>query len=126
MLTAKLTPCRVLAVDDDVDFLELVRDGLATQGIEVTTCETVGAAVRALEEDGEPFDLVVTDLGLSDEGGLALLEKLVENRPEIPVVVVTGHGDAAGAARALGAAGVLVKPVELEDLVDAIGAALPG
>ena len=109
---------RILTIDDDLDFLELVQQGLAMHDIEVETCDTIGRAVELLL--AEPFDLVVTDLGLADEGGLALLEKLAETRPDVPVVVVTGHGDAAGAARALGAKGVLVKPVDIEALVSEI------
>ncbi|MAQ14848.1 MAG: hypothetical protein CMN30_08635 [Sandaracinus sp.] len=112
----------VLAIDDDADFLELMQQGLAPRGIDVTACETVAQAVQALT--AQAFDLVLTDLGLADEGGLALLEKVKQHFPDVPVVVVTGHGDAAGAARALGAAGVLVKPVELEDLALAVESAL--
>ena len=112
----------ILAIDDDSDFLELMQQGLAPRGIEVTTCETVAQAVEALASSA--FDLVLTDLGLADEGGLALLERVKQAWPDVPVVVVTGHGDAAGAARALGAAGVLVKPVDLEQLAVAVAAAL--
>jgi DNA-binding NtrC family response regulator len=112
----------ILAIDDDSDFLDLVRAGLATRGIEVTCCETVARAVEVLAD--RPFDLVMTDLGLTDEGGLALLERLAETRPEVPVLVVTGHGDAASAARALGAKGVLVKPVDLDELTQAMDAIL--
>lgn len=117
-------PHQVLAVDDDSDFLTLMSRGLAPRGCEVTTCETVAEAVEALK--ARAFDVVVTDLGLTDEGGLALLERVHTAWPDVPVVVVTGHGDAAGAARALGACGVLVKPVELEALAAAIESALAG
>ncbi|MBO6935361.1 MAG: response regulator [Deltaproteobacteria bacterium] len=109
---------RVLAIDDDRDFLDLLSQGFEQHGHTVVGCETVGGAIAELEESGE-FDLVLTDLGLADDGGLALLERLREARPNVPVMVVTGHGEAEAAALALGAAGVLVKPVELSSLLEA-------
>ena len=114
---------RVLAVDDDRDFLDLLAEGFESHGHVVVACETVGDAIEKLGESGV-FDVILTDLGLGDEGGLALLERLGQARPGVPVVVVTGHREAEAAALALGAAGVLVKPVELAAVLAAAESAV--
>lgn len=109
---------RVLVVDDDVDLLESLESLLKAQGFEVETSSTVKNATRALA--AAKFDVVVTDLALGAPGGLAFCERVVRSHPGLPIVVLTGYGDARDAALRLGARRVLQKPVAVQTLLEAL------
>ncbi|MGZ3426217.1 MAG: sigma-54-dependent transcriptional regulator [Polyangia bacterium] len=107
---------RVLIVDDEPDMGSLMDAGLRAIGIDtrVLTSPTDALAAIAAEE----FDVVLTDLQMPGMSGLELCERIVQQRPDIPVVVVTAHGTleaAIGAIRA-GAYDFVQKPIKIETL----------
>jgi two-component system response regulator HydG len=106
----------VLIVDDDAPMCEMLAKGLARQGF---ACQFRTAADEALAlMESEPFDVVVTDLNMRTMSGLELCARVMANRPDLPVVVVTAFGSletAVGAIRA-GAYDFVTKPVELDAL----------
>jgi len=115
---------RILIVDDD----EIVRIGIA-EGLEREGFETVRAdsARQAMEIVAmETVDLVLTDLVMEGESGLSLLKQLRERLPDLPVMVITGHGTAASAIEALqqGATDYIQKPAKSEEIAHRIQAAL--
>ena len=111
---------KALVIDDN----ELVRDNVAEvlrgEGWEV--CE-VDSAARAFEMlGGESWQLVFCDVKLSDTHeaeGYAVLRRFVEEQPDAQIVLMTGHGSAAGAldAVSLGAYDYLMKPFEVADVL---------
>jgi DNA-binding NtrC family response regulator len=111
---------RVLLVDDDVSLAETLEIGLRKRGYEVTT--------RASAEDAqglvmsEDFDVVVTDLNMRQVNGIELCERIVANRADVPVIVLTAFGslDTAVSAIRAGAYDFISKPVELEALAIAV------
>lgn len=107
----------VLYVDDDDDMRELVGLALARHGIEVTPAASAEEAIPNLDE----VDVLVADLGLSGMSGRELCERA---RDRLPIVVVTGDREASTERQALGAHEVLIKPVTMQDLVEAIERAL--
>src|SRR5690606_975606 len=71
-------------------------------------------ALEAVKE--KDYDLVLTDLLMDDMGGLELCERLVGTKPDLPVVLVTGHGTlekAIGAIR-VGAYDFITKPIDMK------------
>jgi two-component system response regulator HydG len=107
---------RVLVVDDDADMCRLVALSLRRRGYEVTW-RTSG--VEALDVIGrEGADVVVTDIDMDGMDGFELCEWVVQNRPEIPVAMLTAFGnlDTAVAAMRAGAADFITKPPEPEAL----------
>ena len=111
---------RVLLVDDDPSMCELLCLRLSKRGFDVAW-HTGGAEAlaRLLAED---FDVVVTDLQMEGMDGLELCERIVANRPDVPVVVMTAHpglSTAVGAIRAR-ASDFLVKPFEIDALVASV------
>ena len=105
----------LLVVEDDSSFAGIVRDMAREMGFQ---CLVAGTAEEALQlsRSFRPH-AVVLDIGLPDQSGLALLDRLkrdVETR-HIPVHVVSGS-DHTQTALSLGAVGYLVKPVKREDL----------
>jgi PAS domain S-box-containing protein len=112
----------ILVVDDDVDTQESLRILLETHGARVVTAGSVGEAREALRRLTP--EAVVSDIGLPDEDGYALVRELraTDRLRPIPAIAVTGRDAQQDAGRAI-AAGYqarLDKPVDLELLVAAI------
>jgi putative two-component system response regulator len=115
---------RVLCVDDEPVILQILRRLLEVQGFEPVICGDPLAAIELF--DGTSFDVVITDIHMPGMDGMALMRTLRERRPELPVVVVTGHGTVDTAIQALreGASGMLVKPFTGEELLGEVSRAL--
>ena len=111
---------RVLIVDDDASMGEMLRTHLVKRGYEVTVHGTGEEAFEALRS--ADFDVVVTDVRMRGMGGLDLCERVVADRPDVPVVVITAFGslDTAIAAIRSGAYDFVPKPFEIEQLVIAL------
>jgi two-component system response regulator HydG len=110
----------VLVVDDDAAFGETLSVGLRGRGYRVSYAPSADAALATLA--AAEIDVVLTDVNMGAVSGIALCERIVERRPDIPVIVLTAFGnlDAAVAAIRAGAYDFLSKPARL----DAIGIAL--
>jgi putative two-component system response regulator len=115
---------RVLCVDDEPVILQILRRLLDVQGFDAITCNDPLAAVSSFTEGA--FDVVITDIHMPGMDGLALMRALRKVQPELPVVVVTGHGTVDTAIQALreGATGMLVKPFTGEELLAEVRRAL--
>jgi two-component system response regulator AtoC len=81
---------RILIVDDDREMCTMLESGLIGHGFSVKWKTTGEEAFRLLM--AEPFDVVMTDLRMSGMGGIELAKRVAENRPDIPVVVITAFG----------------------------------
>ncbi len=108
---------RVLLVDNDEDAREGLCRLLSHKGY------TVDAAADALEAlecvQRHPYDLVITDLRMPGVDGLALLQRLKDAYPRLPVLLITAFGDWGSYARAigLGASAYLTKPFRSDELL---------
>src|SRR5919197_3801039 len=111
---------KALVIDDN----ELVRSNVAEvlrdDGWEVREAESAERAFEMLG-DGE-WELVFCDVRHSDKSeaeGFAVLRRFVEEQPEAQIVLMTGHGSAAGALDAVssGAYDYLMKPFDIEDVL---------
>ena len=91
-MMAAPTNIRVLLVDDELTFAYMMRDELTGEGFDVSAYTRLGAAVHALSRD--PYDVVVTDLILSERdgaSGLDLIERVRRDYPTLAVVVLAGE-----------------------------------
>ncbi len=111
---------RLLVVDDDQSMCDLVRDALSDEQLEVVTTRTAGEALQRIA--AESFDVLITDLELGAMNGLELCERVVADRPDIPVLVITAYGsmDTAIAALRVGAHDFINKPVNLSALTHSV------
>ncbi|GEN05565.1 DNA-binding transcriptional response regulator, NtrC family, contains REC, AAA-type ATPase, and a Fis-type DNA-binding domains [Myxococcus fulvus] len=110
-------PGRVLMVEDEREMRAMLEKGLTRRGY---TPVAMGSADEALARlAGEDFDVVLTDLRMPGMDGLALCERIVLNRPDIPVVVMTAFGsmETAVAAIRAGAYDFVTKPIDIDALV---------
>ena len=108
---------RILLVEDDLDQAHLVKFLLEDQGRYVVTHAQDGVRGIQLATD-HSWDLVITDLNLPGIDGIAVLEASRGRHPETPVLAVTGYTGPEYADQALhkGAAHVLIKPLQAEEL----------
>ena len=115
---------RILIVDDDEALCEMLGEGLADRGFVTRTLTDAAAAFELLGL--EEFDVVLTDLHLDGLDGIELCERVVANRPDVPVVVLTAFAslETAIAAIRAGAYDFVTKPVELDALILTLSRAL--
>jgi len=114
----------VLIVDDEPDLLELVTLTLSRMSLQTRTASDVNSARQLLKT--ERFDLCLTDMRLPDGDGLDLVSWIQENRSNVPVAVITAHGNVESAVRALklGAFDFVSKPLDLGVLRKLVGSAI--
>ena len=107
---------RVLLVEDDPMIAEGVRKALRADGCAVDWVQDGAAAVHAVE--GEPYDLMLLDLGLPKRDGLDVLKTLRAKKIALPVLIVTARDAVADRVKGLdaGADDYLVKPFDLDEL----------
>ncbi|HVW70386.1 MAG TPA: sigma-54 dependent transcriptional regulator [Steroidobacteraceae bacterium] len=114
----------VLIVDDEPDLLELVSLTLSRMNLQPRTAADLNTARRLLKS--ERFDLCLTDMRLPDGDGLDLVAWIQQNRTDLPVAVITAHGNVESAVRALklGAFDFVSKPLDLGVLRKLVGSAI--
>jgi len=111
---------RVLVVDDEPAMTDAIAEDLRARHFEVTTPPDADAAFSMVT--GGDFDVVVTDLNMRGMSGIELCDRIVTNRPDVPVIVVTAFGSMETAIATLraGAFDFLTKPFEMEQLAIAV------
>ncbi|MBF0189098.1 MAG: response regulator transcription factor [Magnetococcales bacterium] len=119
---------RILIVDDHT----IVREGLKQILSDIHDMEVAGEASGGV--DGlrrmrkEEWDLVLLDITMPDKDGFEVLKRIKKEKPKLPVIILTMHGEHLLGARCLkaGASGFLTKESASEQLVQAIRMALQG
>ena len=111
---------KLLLVDDDAPLRRSMTRALERRGFQVLPAEGVAEA-RALAREHRP-EFAVLDMRLAEGSGLDLVHTLRELRPETRIVIVTGYGNIATAVAAIkaGAVDYLAKPVDADDVANAL------
>lgn len=107
---------KILIIDDEPDIRELIELTLTRMGHETKSAANVQAAKQLLAS--ERFHAVLTDMRLPDGDGMEIIEYIGTNLPELPVAMLTAHGnmDAAIKAMKLGAFDFVSKPIDITTL----------
>ncbi len=115
---------RALVIDDEPDICELLSLTLGRMDIDTESAGDVGGAKALL--GSKHFDLCLTDMRLPDGDGLELVEWMQQHAPNVPVAVITAHGNIETAVQALklGAFDFLSKPLDLNHLRNIVENAL--
>lgn len=105
---------RILVVDDEANMCQMLETDLRLRGFEPTWRTSPEEALELVKS--QDFDVVLTDLRMRGMSGTDLCERIAANRPDIPVIVMTGFGslETAVAAIRAGAYDFVTKPIELE------------
>lgn len=86
-------PAVVLAVDDDLETLDLIRHAADTAGLQVETATTAEEALGILHSNGRRFVLAMLDVRLPVMDGWTLRQRIIDYWPTLPVVVMSGSPD---------------------------------
>ncbi|MFO0583432.1 MAG: sigma-54 dependent transcriptional regulator [Anaeromyxobacter sp.] len=115
---------RILVVDDDPASREMLARVLAADGHAVTAAGDGNEALAALSRAGA--DLVVSDIRMPDLDGYGLADRMREQAPDVPLVLVTAFGDVQGAVEAIrrGAYDYLSKPFDVDAIRLVVGRGL--
>jgi CheY-like chemotaxis protein len=118
---------RILLVEDDLDQAHLIKVLLEGMGGCSVTLAQDGLRGSMLVKDSD-WDLVITDLNLPGADGIAVLDTARTHRPEMPILATTGYSGPQYADEALrrGAARVLIKPLEKDELLAVVDQLLSG
>lgn len=113
---------RVLAIEDNRRFLELLRSHLKKRGFTVDTAETLADGLVMASFGG--YDVILLDLSLPDGDGAEVIDRLRRERSPMPIIVVSARGEITDRLGSLdsGADDYLVKPLDLDELVARIRA----
>ncbi len=111
---------KLLLVDDEQGYVDVLAKRLNKRGFIVKTALSGVEAIRLLRN--ESFDLAVLDLKMEDMDGIEVLKAFKAIEPEMPVIILTGHGSETAAREGMefGAFDYLVKPCDLSELVKRI------
>ena len=115
-----MADCKVLLVDDEVEFVDVLADRLEARGLSVVKTHNGREALDAAE--GTVFDAIVLDMAMPGMDGIETLEGLLEINPDLQVILLTGQATLEQAATAIriGALDLLEKPADLDNLVSKI------
>ena len=113
-------PIELLLVDDEVGFVDVITKRMSKRNIRVTKALGGLDAVQALRK--RDFHVAVLDLKMEDMDGIEVLKIFKKMDPELPVIMLTGHGSERAAREGLeyGAYDYLTKPCDLENLIQKI------
>lgn len=108
---------QLLLVDDEEGFVAILAKRLRRRNIDVTCVLSGTEAIQTLR--GRAFDIAVLDLKMEGMDGIAVLKVFKAMAPDMPVIILTGHGseEAARDGLAFGAADYLMKPCDLDELI---------
>ncbi len=112
-----MEPLRVLFVDDEEELVSAVVERLEVRGVVAVGSTSGEQALRLLEE--QPFHVVVLDVKMPGLGGLEVVRRIRSRLPEMPVVLLSGHGseESVEEGMRLGAFDYLQKPVDIDLLL---------
>lgn len=107
----------ILVVDDEHEFLELMQNRMQKRGFTVSVAPTGEEALDMVRQGS--FDAMVLDVKMPGIDGIEVLRRVKEMKPELPVLLLTGHAsiEAAMTGVETGAVDYLLKPVPINDLI---------
>ncbi|HBT87130.1 response regulator [Desulfobacter sp.] len=111
---------RVLIIDDEQEFTEALAERMTNRGMTVSTSSSAIEGLQSVEE--QSFDVVVLDLQMPEMDGIETLKILKKKRPELQVILLTGHATVEKGIEAmkLGAMDLLEKPADMTTLTEKI------
>ncbi len=115
---------KALIIDDEPDIRELLSITLGRMGIDVDAAENISQAKSLLSED--EYNICLTDMKLPDGNGIDFVEHVQKSNPQLPIAVITAHGNMDTAIQAMkaGAFDFVNKPIDLTSLRTLVNSAI--
>ena len=113
-------PIKLLLVDDESGYISVLAKRMAKRNIDTITATNGNEAIQTLRS--HRFDCAVLDLKMEDMDGIEVLKIFKKMDPDMPVIMLTGHGSETAAREGVrfGAFDYLTKPCDLDELIDII------
>jgi DNA-binding NtrC family response regulator len=117
---ARGTRIKLLLVDDEEGYVNVLANRLSKRNIDVTKAYSGAQGIQAVRK--EDFQVAVLDLKMEDMNGIEVLKIFKKMYPEMEVIMLSGHGSELSAREGLelGAFDYLTKPCEMEELIEKI------
>lgn len=114
---------RILFIDDEEDFVQVVAERLRNRGIDVDTAYSGPAGLTKVRE--HTYDAVLLDLAMPGMDGIETMKRLLERDPQMQIIILTGHGSVSAGVEAIkqGATDFVEKPADIDTLVDKLSEA---
>lgn len=111
---------RVLLVDDEEEYLEIMSERMRARDIEVTTTTSAREALDMINT--ESYDAVIMDFMMPEMNGIDALKVIKEKNPEMQIILLTGHATVEKTVEAMkaGAMDLIEKPADLDTLSEKI------
>ncbi|MHC4767443.1 MAG: response regulator [Planctomycetota bacterium] len=111
---------KVLLVDDNPEFTEVLSQRMEARDVDVDTAASGNEALEKVSD--ESYDAIVLDLAMPGMDGMETLKRLLEKRPDLQVILLTGHASLEKGVEAIkvGAMDFLEKPAEIQALMEKI------
>ena len=111
---------RILIIDDEEDFASTLAERLVLRGFQAKVATGGTDALRHVREDD--FSVLILDVKMPGIDGLGLMVEIKRKRPDLPVILLTGHGSVTNAKMGMkeGAFDYLMKPVDIDKLIEKI------
>ncbi len=111
---------KLLIVDDDKDFLDIMAERLDARDMEVSTATSAENALKMVLE--KSFDVVIMDLMMPELDGFKALKLFKETKPDVPIILLTANVPEEKCIEAIkrGAMAVIEKPADLNILTQKI------
>lgn len=109
---------RILLIDDELMLAEMGRTMLERLGYTVTICTESLVALAVFKKEPDAFDLVITDQTMPEMTGIDIARRMLQLRPELPIVLCTGYSSIISEqkAKSSGIKGFVLKPLVKKDL----------
>ena len=111
---------RVLLVDDEPEFTEALSERMESRGVGVDTATSGPEALEKVRS--RSYDAIILDLSMPEMDGIETLRRLLEDNPDLQVILLTGYATLEKGIEAvkLGAMDFLEKPAEIQKLMEKI------
>jgi len=111
---------KVLLVDDELEFIQVLSERMESRGVDVDTAASGHEALAKAK--GKSYDAIILDLSMPEMDGIETLRHLIEDNPDLQVILLTGYATLQKGIEAikLGAMDFLEKPAGLQKLMETI------
>jgi CheY-like chemotaxis protein len=119
---------RILFVDDEKEIAVSGKRILELLGYQATISTNPVEAIETFRANADDFDLVITDMGMPKMTGAMLAKELMNIKPDIPIILITGYSEGLSEKKAkeLGIQELAMKPLEMRDLAKTVRKVLDG
>jgi len=115
-----MEPLRILIVDDEEELVSTLGERLALRGFQIESATSGEDALRLVGKND--FNVLIVDVKMPGIDGLELTASVKHDKPELPVILLTGHGSVGEAERGMrvGAFEYVMKPIDIDALIEKI------